>query len=231
MHIKLINHALYVHDAYNSLSIEGYRVTEDLIEKVKSGSWNPNNNETDREAKNAMAARGYYLAFQAVKESISAIIDGANSGEIADNDHGDWYRELFAPSVTLGILKASDLAGYRSSQVYIKGSMHTPLNPDAVRDTMPVLFSLLKEETDASVRAVLGHFIFVFIHPYMDGNGRIGRFIFNAMLASGGYSWTVVPLAQRDTYMAALEKASVQNDITEFTQFLGALVKSSTKGN
>lgn len=219
----------YADDAYNSLSIEGYRVTEELIEKVKSGSWNPNDNETDKEAKNAMAARGYYLAFQAVKESIRAILNGANSGEVCDNDHGDWYRELFAPSVTSGILKASDLSGYRSSQVYIKRSMHTPLNPDAIRDAMPVLFDLLKEEVEASVRAVLGHFIFVFIHPYMDGNGRIGRFLFNVMLASGGYSWTVVPLAQRDTYMAALEQASVQGDITAFTQFLGSLVEGSSK--
>jgi hypothetical protein len=157
-----------------------------------------------------MSARGYYQAFQTVKESIKTILEGKNAGEVADNDHGDCYRELFAPSVTVGILKAGDLAGYRSAQVYIKGSMHTPLNPDAVRDAMPVLFDLLKEETHAGVRAVLGHFLFVFIHPYMDGNGRIGRFLFNVMLASGGYSWTVIPLAQRDAYMASLEKASVQ---------------------
>ena len=218
----------YADDAYNSLSIEGYRVTEELIEKVKSGNWNPNENEADKDAKNAMAARGYYQAFQAVKESSRVILGGANSGEVGNNDHGDWYRELFAPSVTVGILKASDLAGYRSGQVYIKGSMHTPLNPDAVRDAMPVLFDLLREEAEPSVRAVLGHFIFVYIHPYMDGNGRLGRFLFNAMLASGGYSWTVVPLAQRDAYMSALEQASVHGDITAFTQFLGKLVEESS---
>ena len=88
----------YADDAYNSLSIEGYRVTEELIEKVKSGSWNPDDNVSDREVKNAMAARGYYQAFQSVKESIRAILGGANPGELIDNDHGDWYRELFAPS-------------------------------------------------------------------------------------------------------------------------------------
>ncbi len=62
-----------------------------------------------------------------------------------------------------------------------------PINKDAVRDAMPILFELLENEPDASVRAVLGHFIFVFIHPYMDGNGRMGRFLMNVMLASGGY--------------------------------------------
>jgi hypothetical protein len=219
----------YVDDAYNSLSIEGYRVTPELIEKVKSGNWNPKDDVADQEARNAMAARGYYQAFQLVKESIKAILEGENAGIVADEYHGDWYRELFAPSVTVGLLKAGDLAGYRSAQVYIKGSMHTPLNSDAVRDAMPVLFDLLKEESHAGVRAVLGHFLFVFIHPYMDGNGRIGRFLFNVMLASGGYSWTVVPLAQREVYMAALEQASVHGDIADFAKFLGGLVKESLR--
>lgn len=85
--------------------------------------------------------------------------------------------------MTAGLLKAADLAGYRNNQVYISNSKHVPLNVDAMRDAMPVLFELLEEETEASVRSVLGHFIFVFIHPYMDGNGRMGRFLMNAMLA------------------------------------------------
>ena len=215
----------YAEDAYHSLSIEGYRVTAELIERVRGGNWNPESDEADREARNTMAARGYYQAFQVVKSSIEKILEGENVGEVVDDDHGDWYRELFAPSVTAGLLKPADLAGYRNNQVYIKGSMHTPLSPDAIRDAMPALFDLLKEESEASVRAVLGHFIFVYIHPYMDGNGRIGRFLFNAMLASGGYSWTVIPVERRRDYMAALEQASVNGDITAFAQFLGGLVK------
>ena len=48
---------------------------------------------------------------------------------------------------------------------------------------MPVLFDLLKEETEASVRVVLGHLIFVYIHPYFDGNGRMARFLMNGLRA------------------------------------------------
>jgi len=126
-----------------------------------------------------MVARGYWKAFQAVKDSIREILGGKNSGSIVDNDHRKWYRELFAPSVTAGIIEASDLAGYRNGPVYIIGSRHTPLSSYAVRDAMPTLFELLIEEKEPSVRAVLGHFVFVYIHPYMDGNGRIGRFLMN----------------------------------------------------
>ena len=215
--------AQYKLDAYHSLSIEGYRVTDDLIEKVKSGNWQPDANSNDAEQKNAMAARGYYQAFESVKSSIKRILDGENAGEVIDNDHRTWYRELFAPSVTAGILKPTDLAGYRTGQVYIRGSLHTPLNPEAVRDAMPVLFELLKEESDARVRAVLGHFIFVYIHPYMDGNGRMGRFFMNSMLISGGYNWTIVPVERRQEYMKAIEKGSVEGDITDFTLFIASL--------
>jgi Fic family protein len=105
--------------------------------------------------------------------------------------------------------------------------MHTPPNIEAVRELMPALFELLQHEEEASVRVVLGHFMFVYIHPYMDGNGRMGRFLMNLMLASGGYPWTIVPLERRVDYMAALERASVDGDIKPFAKFLAELAGSS----
>ncbi len=221
---------IYTTDAYHSLSIEKYRVTPELIERVRTGAWDAKENEADRQQKDAMAARGYWQAFNAVKESIRRILKGENAGAIVDDEHGDWYRELFAPSVAVGLLRPSDLAGYRNNQVYIGQSKHTPVNKDGVRDVMPLLFELLREEEHAGVRAVMGHFIFVFIHPYMDGNGRIGRFLMNAMLASGGYPWTVIPVEERERYMKVLELASVEQDIKPFAEFIGWLVEEGMKG-
>ena len=215
---------VYVTDAYHSLSIEGYRVSPKLIERVRSGNWNPDGD--DQEHRNALAARGYWLSYQAVRESIRKVLCRENPGSVVDDDHRIWYREMFGPSVTAGILKPADLAGYRNDRVHIRRSMHVPPSCEAVRDAMPAFFDLLREETEPSVRVVLGHFIFVYIHPYMDGNGRMGRFLMNVMLASGGYPWTVVPLEQRDTYMTALENASVGRNIEPFTDFLAGLVNA-----
>lgn len=220
----------YLTDAYHSLSIEGYRVTSDLIERVRSGGWNPEEHAEDREQRNAMAARGYWQAFQTVRKSVNRVLHGENSGLVADEDHRIWYRELFAPSVTAGLLRPADLAGYRNAQVYIRQSKHVPPNHEATRDTMPILFELLQEETAPAVRAVLGHFIFVYIHPYTDGNGRIGRFLMNLMLASGGYPWTVIPVSDRKNYMEALEKASVGENIVPFADFLASLVRKGLTG-
>ena len=220
----------YVLDAYHSLSIEGYRVSPELIERVRSGNWNPDGDDGDRSHRDALAARGYWQAFQAVQKSVRRILKGENPGAVADADHGEWYRELFAPSVTAGLLRASDLAGYRNGPVSIRRSMHVPPSADAVRDIIPVFFELLAEEKEAPVRVVLGHFIFVYIHPYMDGNGRMGRFLMNAMLASGGYPWTVVAVTRRNDYMSALESGSVEQNIKPFARFLARLVEDSAKG-
>ncbi|MCC6221651.1 MAG: hypothetical protein IT291_10470 [Deltaproteobacteria bacterium] len=47
------------------------------------------------------------------------------------------------------------------------------------------------------------------------------------MLASGGYPWTVIPLEQRHDYMAALESASVGEDIRPFRKFLARLIEKN----
>ncbi len=223
---------LYVTDAYHSLSIEGYQVTTELIESVRSGNWNPYSNENDRNQRNALAARGYWQAFQAVKTSVEKVItqksEGTIAGTVAEADHEKWYRELFSPSVTAGILEATDLAGYRNDPVYIRRSMHVPPNYQAVRELIPTFFDLLKNEKEPAVRVVLGHYFFVYIHPYMDGNGRMGRFLMNVMLASDGYPWMVIPVEQRAEYMATLEDASVNHNIIPFTNFLAGLVDKAT---
>jgi len=216
---------IYLTDAYHSLSIEGYRVNEELIERVRSGSWDPQTHRKDREYADALAARGYWQAFQAVKKSLVRVLNENASAEVARNDHSIWYRELFAPSVSAGLIGAADLAGYRNQPVYIRKSMHIPPRWEAVRDLMPAFFSLLKDEEEPAVKAVLGHFFFVYIHPYGDGNGRMGRFLMNVMLAGGGYPWTVIPLETRNNYMAALEEASVRKNIEPFSGFLAGLVQ------
>lgn len=214
----------YITDAYHSLSIEGYHVTEDLINKVRQGQWSPDGNEQDKQDRNALAARGYYEAHLKVHDSLVSVLAGENSGKILHQSLPGWYRALWSPSIQAGILKPTDLAGWRSGQVFIRNSMHVPLPPEGVRDAMPLLFELLQSESDPAVQAVLGHFVFVFIHPYMDGNGRLARFILNLMLARGGWPWTIVTMTVRSEYMEALEKASVENDIRPFASLINRLV-------
>ena len=207
-------------DAYNSLSIEGYQVSDELIARVAARGWNPDGDADDKKDRDAMAARGYFEAFNAVKATIQQILDGAHPAELVRAQHHDWYAALFRPSVAAGVIQASQLAGYRTGPVFIRNSMHSPLPREAILDSLDALFTLMAKEPSAAVRAVLGHHFFVFIHPYFDGNGRIARFLMNVMLASGGYPWTVVRMARRAQYMSTLEAASVEGKIEPFASFI-----------
>lgn len=207
-------------DAYHSLSIEGYRVTPELIEKVRSGDWDPESSTDDREHQNALAAKGYLEAFKLVKEDVSSVIKHGPPDEIFEEHLHDWHRALFSAQVQANLIEPEQLAGYRNNQVYIAGSRHIPPHWHKVTDCMEVLFNLLKQEPESCVRAVLGHFLFAYIHPYTDGNGRLARFLMNLMLASDGYPWTVIRLEHRHLYMTTLEQASVSNQIRPFAQFI-----------
>ncbi len=212
---------IYQSDAYHSLSIEGYRVTEGLIGRVRAGDWDPEKSEVDRKNADALAARGYWQAFQQVKKAVAAILAGGSAGGVVRSAHRDWYRELFQPCVTAGLIPVTALAGYRREPVYIRSSRHVPPRAEAVPDAMKTLFELLEQEHEPSVRAVLGHWLFGYIHPYPDGNGRMARFLMNVMLAAGGYPWTVIRVEDRGTYLDVLETASVRQDIRPFARFIG----------
>ena len=216
---------IYSADAYNSLSIEGYTVSAALIEQVRFGGWNPDHVEADRKQRDALAARGYWQAFQKVKADLARIIAGENPGEVVKTTHRDWYLELFQPCAVAGLINLSALAGYRNDAVYLRHSRHVPPRWEAVRDAMPTLFELIRNEPSPAVRAVLGHWLFGYVHPYPDGNGRMARFLMNAMLASGGYRWTIIRLEHRETYLNSLEQASVENNIRPFAAFMAESMK------
>ena len=211
---------IYRSDAYHSLSIEGYSVSPELIERVGAGNWAPDHIKADRQNRDALAARGYWQAFQTVRANVCQIIAGENPGRLVRTAHRDWYRELFQPCVGAGLIAPSALAGYRNGPVYLRTSRYVPPRWEAVRDAMPALFDLLENEPEPGVRAVLGHWLLGYVHPYPDGNGRMARFLMNAMLASGGYPWTVIRVEDRSKYLAALDRASIDMDIGPFAVFI-----------
>jgi fido (protein-threonine AMPylation protein) len=220
---------IYKSDAYHSLSIEGYSVTPALIERVQRGDWAPGHHDDDRQNRDALAARGYWQAFQKVKDTVGEVIAGGNPGGLVRAAHKEWYRELFQPCVEAGLIKAGALAGYRNDAVYLRTSRYVPPRWESVRDAMPALFDLLGHEPEPGVRAVLGHWLFGYIHPYPDGNGRMARFVMNAMLASGGYPWTVIRVEDRNAYLAALDRASIDMEIEPFAEFIAERVRWSMK--
>ena len=85
---------------------------------------------------------------------------------------------------------------------------------------MEKYFELMKSDENILSKVILGHFIFGFIHPYIDGNGRISRFIMNSILVSYGQPWIIIKKDERQRYMQALEQASNHDNIIPFMEFI-----------
>ena len=202
-------------DAYHSLSIEGYKVTPELIQRAADPDCDFSR-MTDEERPHALAARGYLNAFDLVN---GAIGDGVSGKTLAASYEG-WYQALFQPLLeSHGLTKAS-IMGYRRHVVFLPGSKHVPAAWETVPDLMQVYREKLSEEASPMAQAVLGHFGFGFIHPYQDGNGRVSRFIMNAALVAAGNPWTVIHVENRGEYLKALEAASSGDDIEPFARFV-----------
>jgi Fic family protein len=85
-----------------------------------------------------------------------------------------------------------------------------------------------REPLPAITRAGTAHLFFESIHPFEDGNGRIGRAIAEkAMAQSFGHPVLVALattiLAHQMSYYQALERANRQNDITEWLNWFGGI--------
>lgn len=221
--------AIRTQDAYHSLSIERYRVTPELIRKVADEGWDPISDAADQRQVAAMAAKGYLDAFELVRDAAVAVYEQRSAkpglaAQLFTSRHQGWYQKLFGPAADAGMLEVADLVGYRRHGVYLRGSLHTPPPHDHLLDGMEALRECLAAEADPFARAVLGHWLFGFIHPYMDGNGRIARFTMNVLLAAGGYPWTVIRVDDRHEYMSGLESTSVDDDVTGFARFIAAQI-------
>ena len=215
---------IYRSDAYHSLSIEGYQVTPDLIERVRYGDWDPDENDEDRQSRDALAARGYWQAFGLVREALREIILGGEAGGLVCAAHREWHRELFQPFVTAGLAPPSMLAGYRNDSVFLRGSRYVPPRPEIVRDAMPALFDYLTKK--ASLQCARCSATDAGYTPRIRTARRLLA-SHERMLASGGYPWTVIRLEDRDAYLEALEAASIEQNIEPFARFVARRVEWS----
>lgn len=226
--LTMINE-VYVYDAYNSLSIEGYKVTPELIERVSKGDWSPETIEQDNELKDALAARGYYDAFKKVLASITEAYNKEDLNLLIDVGITQWYTSLFSPCVRAGIISDSNLAGFRKGPIYIRKSRHVPPASGQLMDCMAALKDCIAEETSFPVKAILGHFFIGYIHPFIDGNGRTARFLMNFIFIVGGYKWVVIKHETREKYLDALEAASSDKNIIPFVHFILATIQGSAE--
>ena len=218
--IMTMTDRIFVRDTVNSLGIDGYKVNEQLAAKVRDG-WDADTHAKESEMVDACAAQGYADAFGIVaSDLLSSLTGGCDTTMIVDKV-SQWHQWLTGPSFRAGVMLWGALnRPYRDSQCYVRRSKHIPVESVDVEEAVDMLLHLMSNEPDAVVRAVLGHLLLVYIHPFMEGNGQIARFLMNCQLVAGGYAWTVIPADLAEEYDEALEKACTELDISMFTKLI-----------
>lgn len=110
---------------------------------------------------------------------------------------------------------------YRSLRVRISGStviMPNPLKgPDLMKDFLKYINS---NELSVPEMALAAHFKFVSIHPFIDGNGRVGRLLMNLILLKGGYYPIIIRPRDRKQYINYIEKGQLTEDLTQYNSFM-----------
>ena len=119
---------------------------------------------------------------------------------------------------------------YRKVQVFIRGVEWVPAAPEDVPADMTALmawYSKNRERVHPLVLAIYFHVGFETVHPFVDGNGRVGRLLMNFILMRNEYPMVNIPNTVRDRYYTVLGRAQVEGDLRPFIEFVLGLWKES----
>jgi Fic family protein len=198
---------------YTSNAIEGNSLTESetkvLIEDGLTVSGKP--------LRDIYETLGHAKAYGYIYDILSA--------KTITEDHIKTLHRLFYDQID------KDNAGtYRTQRVVLTGS-HYPLpKPDRIPDKMKEYidwFNTHEKTTDPIKFAALSHQKFVFIHPFIDGNGRVARLIMNLALLRAGYQICIIPPILRHEYIESLELAHI--DTKPFIEFIAGRIIETEK--
>jgi Fic family protein len=119
---------------------------------------------------------------------------------------------------------------YRKAKAYITGSKFPLSSPAEIPGLMKKYIAQLKRQRGIKhpvELAALAHKELVFIHPFVDGNGRVGRLLMNLILLQEGFTITIIPPVVRPAYLQALEKAHTRDN--DFIELIASMVRETQK--
>jgi Fic family protein len=198
-----------------------------------------------------LAIEGNHLG----EEKITALLDGkrvlGTITELAEVEGAiNTYKQLehYQPNQIEHLLKAhktlmkgilSDAGEFRQGSVGVGNHVAPPAKRVAV--LMQDLFQWLNHSDEHPlIQSCVFHYEFEFIHPFMDGNGRMGRLWQTLILYHWNPAFSVIPTEScvrdhQQRYYDALESAGQAGDSTKFIEFMLDIIliaiKSSVKSS
>ena len=129
-----------------------------------------------------------------------------------------------------GVFRSKGVGVYAGEQLIHAG---TPAN--YVPDLIGQLFDWLKKSNlHPLIKGCIFHYEFEFIHPFVDGNGRLGRLWHTLILAKWQEFFLWIPIEtiiheRQDDYYKAMNASNVVSESTIFVQFMLLLIRDLLK--
>ncbi len=167
-------------------------------------------------------------------KNLREVYDTRNSREVVDFILRKKFRVLESDILRMHNMLVKDMdipIGYKSVPNYLQGRQTITTPPDKVQEEMNALLKWFQEKKSKMHPLQLAawfHGRFEGIHPFEDGNGRVGRFLVNTILVNSGYPPLIIRKTQRISYFNALEDFDNGRSVT-LERFLFERLKETNK--
>lgn len=203
----------YYHHIYHTVAIEGNTLTLSEIRHIIETRY---------------AVPGKSLAEQNEVIDMHAALKFVNTtlvsriGSVTSRDILDIHRRV------LGYADPVEAGRFRATQVFV--GHHIPPHPQDVEKQMEEFVQWMNSEDAMSLHpvefAALAHYKLVYIHPFVDGNGRTSRLLMNLILMQAGYPPITIRKEQRAEYYHVLEVAN-EGDVRPFIRFIAKCTETT----
>ena len=166
----------------------------------------------------------YYLEARNHAEALDAVQALADASDPISADTVLQLHRLMMDDVL------PDAGRWRVGYVHIRGATYTPPHPRVVPQLMTDWAEWLEGDGlayEPVLRAGLAHVTFEAIHPFSDGNGRVGRLLLNLMLLRAGYPPALLPQEWRSGYMHGLHQAQTSGSYAPICNLIGRAVEQA----
>ncbi|XP_062873953.1 protein adenylyltransferase FICD [Trichomycterus rosablanca] len=204
--LRRIMEETYYHHIYHTVAIEGNTLTLSEIRHIIETRY---------------AVPGKSLQEQNEAIGVDAAMKYINTtllsrtGAMGIGDVLEIHRRV------LGYADPVEAGRFRTSQVFV--GHHIPPHPSDVERHMQELVQWISSDETLQLHpvefAALAHYKLVYVHPFVDGNGRTSRLLMNLVLMQANYPPITIRKEQRAEYYAALDTAN-EGDVRPFIRFI-----------
>lgn len=150
-------------------------------------------------------------------------------------------RSLYDELISKGISKEDMTDGtyFRKEPVYVSNGLkaiHTGFYPEErIKQGLSSFIELIHKDIDIYLKTILSHFLFETIHPFYDGNGRLGRYIFSALLLQETHSIFSFLISscihlEKNKYYSALKEGEERFEFGLVNEYVSTMIDVLTDG-